>query len=281
MVPPLAFLTVFFKSARLQGGARLFVSAQCPTTFARLRNSAFTLIEMIVVIAIMAILMALILPAFAVVGAKRAESVFSEMAGFVETARTHAMANNTYVYLGFVEYDGSRPAEGPQTAGEGRVVVAAVATMDGTRGYNDTSAAGGGNAWRSSYAKGANLVPVLAPQVYDNIDLVPLGTPPAIGSMARPDPGSDMWRVGGASFKAESQTPFSLPLGSELAGGKYQFDQVLIFHPDGSMSRQTVSTGQVTPLWVEIGIRPTVGNTANYAAISINGTTGASRIYRP
>jgi hypothetical protein len=198
----------------------------------------------------------------------------------VKEARSYAVGNNTYVYMGLAEYDMSQPAYGPQVSGNGRVVVAAVATRDGTRGYSDTSAANAATSWTSSYAAGTDLVTVIKPTLFENVHLAQLGTPPTTGSMARPDPGA--WCFG-AAFTAYSQTPFSLPLGSNLNNGMYNFTQILVFCPDGSVYCQTndPNQGLTSPLYVEIDLQPNRGSTSNCAAISINGTTGTSRVYRP
>jgi len=244
-------------------------------------SGAFTLSELLVVIAIMAILSALVAPALRPpTGVEQASYGISDV---VQASRSYAVANNTYVYLGFVEYNGAQSANGPQSPGNGRVIVAAVASTNGTRGYSDTSAANAAASWSGSYSAGANLVTVIPPTFFENTHLIPLGTPPATGSMARPDPGGNTWCLGSSSFTTESQTPFSLPLGSSLNGGKYNFNQVLIFFPDGSVYRQTSDSGLglVSPLYLEVGMQPNQGSTANYAAISINGTTGASKVYRP
>lgn len=253
-------------------------------------RSAFTLVELLVVIAVITVLLVLIVPAVSQIGAKKTEQAFYDIAGAVDTAHAYAMANNTYVYLGFVEYDASKSPGGTQTAGMGRVVVAAIASRDGTRGYADTSSANAATSWQSGYAKGANFVSVIPPTVFESTHLAALASPPTSGAMLRPDPGNDAWRVGSDSFKQDCQLSFSLPLGSDLTGGKYNFNQVLLFAPNGSVGVQTSYSdlGQTFPVCMEIGIQPTIGNaqpgataTSNYAAVTINGTTGAQRIYRP
>ncbi len=115
----------------------------------------------------------------------------------------------------------------------------AIATKDGTRGYSETTAANATASWRNSYGTGEKFSLVLKPQVVDDIDLVSLDAPPSSGSMARPDPGNDAWRLGSSSFKSQIQTPFSLPLGSALGAGHYNFNQVLVFLPNGSVCLQT------------------------------------------
>jgi len=63
---------------------------------------AFSLLELLVVIAIIAALSALALPAFnSIRGAGGLTKTGSDMAGILEQARTYAMSQNTYVWVGF------------------------------------------------------------------------------------------------------------------------------------------------------------------------------------
>src|SRR5436190_21637059 len=75
------------------------------------RRGAFTLLEMLVVIGIIALLMVLVAPAFT--SFKSAGDVTSAaytVKGVLDTARTYAKANNTYTWVGFYEEDVSQPS---------------------------------------------------------------------------------------------------------------------------------------------------------------------------
>src|SRR5438046_5113970 len=75
------------------------------------RRRAFTLLEMLVVIGIIALLMVLVAPAFTSI--KTAGDVTSAaytVKGVLDTARTYAKANNTYTWVGFYEEDVSQPS---------------------------------------------------------------------------------------------------------------------------------------------------------------------------
>jgi prepilin-type N-terminal cleavage/methylation domain-containing protein len=95
----------------------------------RERVSAFTLIELLIVMAIIGILLLLIAPAFTTIkGGTDVTSAAYMIKGVLDTARTYAMANNTYTWVGFAG------SVGPNTQQyiTGQVEVAIVASKDGT-----------------------------------------------------------------------------------------------------------------------------------------------------
>ena len=102
------------------------------------RASAFTLLELLVVIGIVALLMALVVPAFTTIkSGGDATSAAYTIKGVLDTARTYAKANNTYVWVGFFEEDGSIPSASPTaTPGNGRIVMSIVASKDGSTVYS-------------------------------------------------------------------------------------------------------------------------------------------------
>src|SRR6266480_1543664 len=101
-------------------------------------TSGFTLVEMMVVVAIIAILMVLVVPAFTnLKSAGDATSAAYTIKAALDTARTYAKANNTYVWVGFFEEDITNPLN----PGTGRVVISIVASKDGTMIYNPSSPA--------------------------------------------------------------------------------------------------------------------------------------------
>jgi prepilin-type N-terminal cleavage/methylation domain-containing protein len=103
----------------------------------RKRASAFTLIELLVVMGIIAILMVLIAPAFTTIkGGGDATSAAYTIKGALDTARTYAKANNTYVWVGFYEENGSISSTNPATQGNGRIVMSIVASKDGSTVYS-------------------------------------------------------------------------------------------------------------------------------------------------
>src|SRR5947207_12340912 len=70
------------------------------------RRRAFTLLEMLVVMGIIAILMVLVAPAFTTIkGGTDVTSAAYTVKSVLDTARTYAKANNTYTWVGFFEED--------------------------------------------------------------------------------------------------------------------------------------------------------------------------------
>jgi len=57
--------------------------------------------------------------------------------GVLDQARTYAMANNTYAWVGLFEEDANSPT--PAVAGNGRLVVSVVASTDGTNVYGSNT----------------------------------------------------------------------------------------------------------------------------------------------
>ena len=151
----------------------------------RERASAFTLLELLIVVGIIGLLMVLIAPAFTTMksGSDFTNAVYG-IQGVLENARTYAKANRTYVFVGFAEVDSSvDPSVSPQvTTGAtpyGRVAVAVVASKDGTRHFQYATS-GQGSDWQSNYAdsskpeyRGGHLLAVGKLQRYENLHFAP------------------------------------------------------------------------------------------------------------
>src|SRR5438067_885741 len=102
------------------------------------KQSGFSLMELALAIAIMVIVAAFIAPAFTTLkSATDVTSAAYNIGGLLEQARAYAMANSTYVWVGFEEVDVSQDSSvKPQAIGIGRLAIAIVAYKDGTRGYD-------------------------------------------------------------------------------------------------------------------------------------------------
>jgi prepilin-type N-terminal cleavage/methylation domain-containing protein len=265
------------------------------------RREAFTLIEMLVVMGIIALLMVLVAPAFtSLKSAGDVTGAAYTVKGVLDTARTYAKANNTYVFVGFAEVDSSVDSSvTPQvTTGStpyGRVAVAVVASKDGTRQFQYATT-NQGNDWTANYANGSNLIALGTLQRYENLHFLnvnfPSWTPAAHpnSNMARNQPlGGTAYTLGVAP---SSVTPFTWPLGSPLTSGyQYRFNKVINFDPQG-IARIAYSTnadeiaqvmeidlqqnhGTVTPT------PPSNQDVGNQVVIQIAPTSGAIRVYRP
>lgn len=217
---------------------------------------AFTLVELLTVISIMAIMMVAVLPAFnGIKGAGDVTRVAFDVAGTLEQARSYAMANNTYVFVGFTERNG---ADATQT-GVGQILMVAMGSKDGTRSF------GTGNS---------NLIPLTKLRRIENMHIE--DSLPNSGTMSRP-PVDDACRVGNDAFLA--QNSFTVP--GNPSGGT--FTKIIQFDPRGTAS---IQSGTVSiPHWMEIGLVAARGSAVvsktNCAALVLDGVTGSAKIYRP
>jgi prepilin-type N-terminal cleavage/methylation domain-containing protein len=238
-----------------------------------MRNStaAFTLLELIVVLAVIGMLALIGAMAFqGLQTANRFSLNVYQLADEIKLARSYAIANNTYVYLGIMEADQTQDsAATPQVAGIGRVDLGLVATKDGT-------------SFDSTNYNSSDLA-LIRPVTLLNFIHITGSLPPATsGGMARPSNNVNNLESGSALFA----TAFSLPLGSPQGGGKYNFALSIPFNPQGAI---TVNGSAVQ--YIEIDLVPCVGaaipispvspNFGNQAAIIVDGATGAVTVFRP
>src|SRR5207244_8615928 len=104
----------------------------------RTSDSGFTLLELMVVVAIMLLVAAFMTPACtSLKSAGDVTSAAYTIKGVLDQARTYAMANNTYTWVGFYEEDVSSTT--PASPGSGRLVMSIVASKDGTIPYDPGS----------------------------------------------------------------------------------------------------------------------------------------------
>jgi type II secretory pathway pseudopilin PulG len=243
------------------------------------RRHAFTLVELLAVVGIMVVLFALLIPAFT--GSKSAGDITRasyDVAGALETARAYAQANNTYVWVGFFEEDGSGASQSPAVSGTGgRVVISIAASRDGSH-------PNGGAAGLMDPTK---LVQVAKLIKIDNVHLAAFPDGSGTGSdfEGRPPAGG---RIGGgnpigAANPAGAGVSFQYPVGG-VTSPIYTFDKNIEFNSRGENAIN--GTDDRRPV-VEIGLQPqpTHGsaieaNSRNVAAIQITGITGNVKIYR-
>ena len=261
-------------------------------------HCGFTLVELLTVLAIASILAVLSVPA--IQGLNQAggfnKSLYA-LADSLNFARSYAMANNTYVYVGLTEVDRSQSTlASPQATGVGRVVMSIVATTDGTSDNNAS--------WSTT---GANLTQVRQPQLFDFFHIANtsaasqtsfLTSATSLGNMAKPTnvPATSITTVPLPAAAAPGATAaFSLPLGSTSGTGKYNFSntntQIICFNPQGG-----VLLNGVASQWLEIDVQATAGTATpavpanmaqvangitQHAALLIDGVTGSATVYRP
>jgi prepilin-type N-terminal cleavage/methylation domain-containing protein len=224
---------------------------------------AFSLIELLSVMAIIGMMTAAAIPALnSIKGGGSLTKTAFDISGVLEQARSYAMANNTYVFVGIAEVDATNAeAASGQQPGTGRVVVFAAGSKDGTRSF------GTGNS---------NLVGLTRLLRFDNAHLD--AASPNSGNMSRPTV-ADGYRVANPAFAAENS--FQWPLSGGAAN--YTFTKIIQFDPRGAASLQ--SSARTVPQWLEIGLAPARGTVAlveaNRAALLLDGVTGSVKIYRP
>ena len=282
------------------GGRRALIGNACV---------AFTLVELLVVVAVIVVMMTLAIPAFnAIRGGTDFTSEVYNIAGTFDQARAYAVANNTYVLAGITEVLGTQATSvTPQASGTGRVVMAVIASATGQRPYQSLLANNTVISWNSTvYGTGAAFIPVTKLLELPNLHLVDLqnsgaSAPPPSGNMARPVVGIyDDLSYAGNPPVTQFNCQFAWPLGTKLSGApqnQYKFVKVVEFDPQGTSrvitSANTTTYPDAVPQYIEVGLQPANGtvvagppanqaaNAGQIAAIQITGITGATHIYRP
>lgn len=264
------------------------------------KTAAFTLIEILVVMAILVLLLAIATPALNSINNSRGlENSASAMKGLLDYARAYAIANNTYVYVGLAEVDSNisstyKPQSPATTTVGGRIAVGIAASKDGTRHYATTTS-NQGSDWQSGYGTGSWFTAVDKLQRFENLHLVALNglnaNIPITGGMVRPQILSASYVIAGVNPDDNTATPFTLPLGSTLSNGQYRFDKVIQFNPQGVARLILANNGDAVEPYIEIGLQSTQGNsvpaapasqaTGKIAAIQIDCMTGRTQIYKP
>jgi len=283
-----------------------------PTSHVKPR-CAFTLLELLIVVGIIALLMVLIAPAFtSLKSAGDVTNAAYTIKGVLETARTYAKANNTYTWVGFYEEDVSQPsptqAQDPRcTSCVGRLVMSVVASKDGTNLGADASS---GATGIDNFIDATQLIQVNKLVKIDNVHLplFALGTGAGDTFDARPSPtpatDAPFSRFGELNAPPPNtapyeptnggltQFPFQYPVGNPVPTWQYRFRRTLRFSPTGECRiNSTYGVRRV----VELGLLQTHGDvvppaisgngtqriySGNVAAVQITGFGGGVKIYR-
>jgi prepilin-type N-terminal cleavage/methylation domain-containing protein len=237
----------------------------------------FTLIELMVVIGIITILTVLVVPA--VTNLKTSGDITNAayaISGALEQARSHALGNNTYVWVGFYEEDISQSSTSPATPGTGRVVISIVASKDGTIIYDP-----------------GNLGPIDPTRLTQIGKLIKLenahlttftdGTGTGTTFDTRPPVSFTTARIGDTSPPSGSLTPFQYPVGTPAPTAQYTFLKAIQFSPQGEAR---INNNNFTLKTVaEVGLRQTHGTVVdavspNVVAIQFSAISGDTKVYR-
>lgn len=243
-------------------------------------QDAFSLIELMVVIAIIVLVSALIAPAFrSLKGAGDVTNAAYAIKGVLEQARTYAIANSTYTWVGFYEEDASQPSTNPATPGIGRVVISAVASKDGTTIYTAPLSSPATEIDPTRLIQIGKLVKI--DQLHLKTFPDPTATPPPDKFDRRPAPGLNTARIGDNSPDNPSLSPFRYPLSS---AAQYTFTKAVQFSPRGEARIDNDNYSLKTV--IEIGVQPSRGVTPepspvrNPIAVQLAGVSGNVKAYR-
>lgn len=211
----------------------------------------------------MAIIVLLTSLAFPIIsGLKRASdlnSATATIATTLEQARSYAMANNTYVFVGIEETNFSTPLSQSQTAGTGRVAIQLFAALDGTLNLTPS-----------------NLTAVSRMQIVDSLDL-PASVTATTGTLPNKQPltSPSGYVVGSSSYPAAS---------SSIVSGNFTFSKIMAFNPQGGLVIPA-NPAQSSLQYLEVDVQESNGSNvpatnSNQSAIQVDGETGAVIIYR-
>jgi prepilin-type N-terminal cleavage/methylation domain-containing protein len=259
------------------------------------QRAGFSLVETLVVITIMLILgtmSAMTVPSL--MSAQAIAQASSDISQVLDDARSYAIANHTYVFVGFEEVNASNtPNAAAQTlvssTSGGRVAVLVVASKDGSNNY----------ATASPYFNSTNLVAISKVKFMGSVHLADFSSLTAsTGPMAARAPVTTANSLGANSTTGGSAL-FTWPLGASASNAQYSFfpSQVVVFDQEGLAGVVSTTTyaasGYTAPAssWIEIGLQlahgsaipaaPTNIATGQLASIQLDGVTGANRVFRP
>ena len=240
-------------------------------------GGGFTLIELMVVIGVISLLMVLVVPAVSnLKGSGDLTNAAFTISGALQQARSHALGNNTYVWVGFCEEDASQSSTSPATPGIGRVVISIVASKDGTIIYDPNSLA---TIDPTRLTQVGNLIKI------QNAHLATFTDGSGTGSLfdTRPSVTYSTARIGDTTPPSASLTPFQYPVGTPAPTAQYAFLKAIQFSPRGEARINNNNFTLKTA--TEVGLRQTHGAAIdtvnpNVVAIQFSAISGNTKIYR-
>jgi len=243
----------------------------------RERASAFTLVELLIVVGIIALLLVLLAPAFTTIkGGTDVTSSAYTIKGVLDTARTYSKANNAYTWVGFYEEDVSQPSTNPATAGTGRVVISIVASKDGTRVYDPNNLT---TINPTQLIQVGKLTKIENAHLWTHTD-----APTGLGSTFDTRPNVASTYCIGNSSPAGSGTPIQYPVGNPAPTAQYTFQKAVQFSPRGEarINNDSNSPQRAAEIAFEAthGVAVPGSIPANVAAVQVNGFAGDVTIYR-
>jgi prepilin-type N-terminal cleavage/methylation domain-containing protein len=254
----------------------------------------FTLIELLVVMGIIAALMVLVVPAFTnLKGAGDVTAAAETVAGTLAQARTYAIANSTYTWVGF--YEEAAGAKMPTAApppypGKGRLVLAVVRSLDGTSIFNNGGPAAAlppsriAQLGKLTKIEGVHVTDIGAPQ---SLSPNPTLLPNSLGARSLL-PYTYAAGLNADHFNRISSDSADVTQFWFVAQG-YTFYKTVRFTPRGEANLNSTYSLKVV---AELGLVPTHGELApnppaygadysgNVVAIQFGGAAGNFRIYR-
>jgi len=206
------------------------------------RPAAFSLLELLVVVAIIAVLTVLAIPAVNTIGrAGEISKVGADIAGTLELARAHAMANNTHVWVGFV----NEPADDT-------VVLGVVASRNG-----------------DSQPDASALTQISRLQRFRGVQLT---VPPE--SDARPV-------VTAGGNLAESTSALMEFSAGGGAGEIVFDTHVIHFNSRGEARIHEDTLHRIIEIGLQGSANGVIRNPENYAAVQVGGLSGSVSLHRP
>ncbi len=212
------------------------------------RKSAFSILELLVVIGIIAICSVMAITAVSSIG--RGTSMTKaggDIASLLEQARAHAMAQNTYVWVGFQQHDTDT------------LSAAVVASRNGEGVPAITDAA----------ASPSDVIQLGTIQQFKNVRLV---TAPE---------GSTRTNVSGNAQLAQLMTPIVSFKAGKGATQRNFNTQVVQFNSRGEARIASGALQKIVEIGLQASSKGAVRDPNNYAAVQIGALTGAVTVYRP